>query len=334
MSISYNGKEYGATKVINYSASPDYNRGVTVDNIQTGNYQATDNGFLMIQLQSQQSNPTKISVVRSKTPITDTGTEIASIVLSQYQYSETLVAQVMAREYYKLVIEGAGNPQVLSCMFYPYATTVPMKLTENISIEQVEGLESELDSKQEVGNYFNKDTDVLDITAGGTNTDDGYLFANMMTPSELRKRFTALGSGAVTTEQFINAIDYSRKTAFKVNMVSAKIHISDLPLTNAILEVVRLTDNTVILTARDLFVLTTYEFRKYPDGQFSGWKKTVNIDGSIPAEFILLPVGYCYIQANGTGTPDTVFNTTGKWQEITSTATGFPSGTRIWKKLS
>ena len=80
MAILHNGNEYSSTKIINYSAAPDYNRGVTVDNIQSGNYQATDNGFLFIQLQSQQSNPTKVSVVRSKTPITDTGTEIASIV--------------------------------------------------------------------------------------------------------------------------------------------------------------------------------------------------------------------------------------------------------------
>lgn len=191
MSIYHNGKEYGTTKVINYSASPDYNRGVTVDNIQTGNYQATDNGFLMIQLQSQQSNPTKVSVVRSTAPITDTGTEIASIVLSQYQYSETLTAQVMARDYYKLVIEGAGNPQVLSCMFYPYASNIPMKLIEDISIGQVAGLEDELDGKQNAGdyatntalndglatkqnkgNYFNKDTDVLSIDKGGTGADN------------------------------------------------------------------------------------------------------------------------------------------------------------------
>ena len=153
MAILHNGNEYSSTKIINYSAAPDYNRGVTVDNIQSGNYQATDNGFLMIQLQSQQSNPTKVSVVRSKTPITDTGTEIASIVLSQYQYSETLTAQVMARDYYKLVIEGVGNPQVISCMFYPYASNVPIKLTENIGIEQVEGLENELAGKQDAGDY-------------------------------------------------------------------------------------------------------------------------------------------------------------------------------------
>lgn len=286
MAILHNGNEYSSTKIINYSAAPDYNRGVTVDNIQSGNYQATDNGFLMIQLQSQQSNPTKVSVVRSKTPITNTGTEIASIVLSQYQYSETLTAQVMARDYYKLVIEGVGNPQVISCMFYPYASNVPMKLTENISVEQVEGLENELAGKQDKGNYFNKDTDILGTNNGGTGTEDGYLFANVMTFTELRKRFTALGSTAVATEQFVNAIDDSAKTAFKVNLVSAKSYISDCPLSNAILEVVRLTDNTVILTVKDLFVLTTYEFRKTPDGQFSGWKKTTNADGSIPDDLI------------------------------------------------
>lgn len=143
MSIFHNGKEYGATKVINYSAAPDYNKGISITNIQDGNYQATDNGFIVITLQSQQSNVTKVSIVRSKTPITDNeGIEIASRVIQQFQYSETLTVQVMAREYYKLLIDGVGNPQIISCMFYPYASTVPMKLTENISVEQVEGLET------------------------------------------------------------------------------------------------------------------------------------------------------------------------------------------------
>lgn len=179
MSITHNGKEYGATKVINYSAAPDYNRGVTVDNIQSGNYQATDNGFLFIQLQSQQSNPTKVSVIRSKTPITDTGTEIASIVLSQYQYSETLTAQVMAREYYKLTIDGAGNPQVISCMFYPYATNVPIKLTEDITMEQVVGLESELAGKQDAGDYATN-TALNNGLAGKQNKGD-YATSNELT---------------------------------------------------------------------------------------------------------------------------------------------------------
>ena len=124
----------------------------------------------------------------------------------------------------------------------------------------------------------------LSVAKGGTGSEDGYLFANLMTYPELRKRFTALGSGAVTTEQFINAITPTEKTAFKVDMISANTYISDFPLSNAILEVVRLTDNTVILTAKDLFVLTTYEFRKSPDGQFSGWKKIRNLDGTTPLE--------------------------------------------------
>ena len=59
----------------------------------------------------------------------------------------------MAREYYKLTIDGAGNPQVISCTFYPYASNVPIKLTEDISIGQVVGLEDELDGKQNAGNY-------------------------------------------------------------------------------------------------------------------------------------------------------------------------------------
>lgn len=64
------------------------------------------------------------------------------------------------------------------------------------------------------------------------------------------------------------------------------------------------------------------------------WKILRNDDGSIPADLINLPIGFSYIQAKGTNTPDTVFNTTGKWQDITSSATGFPAGTRIWKKIS
>lgn len=134
----------------------------------------------------------------------------------------------------------------------------------------------------DLANYFNKETDILDIAHGGHGNNDGYLFSNVMTFEELRTRFIALGSTAVTTEQFINAIADSTKTAFKVNLVSAKNYISDCPLTNAVLEVVRLTDTTIMLTAKDLFVFTTYEFRKSPDGQFSGWKKTVDSDGSIP----------------------------------------------------
>lgn len=172
MSIFHNGKEYGATKVINYSASPDYNRGVSVTNIQDGNYQATDNGFLLIELQSQQSNVTKVAVIRSQNPITDnTGTEIASRVIQQFQYSEILTVQVMAREYYKLLIEGAGNPQVLSCMFYPYASTVPMKLTESVGVEQIEGL-GELATVDNV-NLVTQTTGNLPTDKGGTGYTTG-----------------------------------------------------------------------------------------------------------------------------------------------------------------
>ena len=141
----------------------------------------------------------------------------------------------------------------------------------------------------------------LSVAKGGTNTEDGYLFANVMTFSELRKRFTALGSGAVTTEQFINAITPTKKTGFNVDMVSAKSFISDFPLDNAVLEVVRLTNNTVILTARDLFVLTTYEFRKSPEGLLTGWRKTRNDDGSIPADLIP-PTVLTYTNDQGTWT--------------------------------
>lgn len=240
MSITHNGKEYGGTNVINYSAAPDYNRGVTVDNIQSGNYQATDNGFLFIQLQSQQSNPTKVSVIRSKTPITDTGIEIASIVISQYQYSETLTAQVMAREYYKLTIDGAGNPQVLSCTFYPYATNVPIKLIEDISIEQVTGLEDELDgkqnagnyatntalndglaTKQDKGNYFNKDTDKINLA----NQVTGELGTNN------------IANNAITSEQIAdNTI---------VNGDIANATITGAKLVNKTITAKQIADNTI-----------------------------------------------------------------------------------------
>lgn len=252
MSIFKNGKNYGSTQVINYSATPDYNRGVIVDNIQSGNYVATDNGFLLIQIKSEQSNPTKVSVVRSKKPITNTGTEIASIVLSQYQYLEMLTAQVMAHEYYKLVIEGAGNPQVISCMFYPYASTVPMKLTENIGMEQVDGLNSELDekvdntdltnyytktetnaelaeksntnhthsnyatidnltdglsTKQNIGNYFNKDTDKLtrNLISSTINTD----FVNMLGTSNNTTVFPFYTGTTMTTAKWMQALQNS-----------------------------------------------------------------------------------------------------------------------------
>lgn len=334
MAILHNGNEYSSTKIINYSAAPDYNRGVTVDNIQSGNYQATDNGFLMIQLQSQQSNPTKISVVRSKTPITDTGTEIASIVLSQYQYSETLTAQVMAREYYKLTIDGAGNPQVLSCTFYPYTSNVPIKLTEDITMEQVVGLESELAGKQDAGNYFNKNTDVLDIAHGGT--------------------------GGTTKEQAqknlgINDFELIPYKHLDLNKATNGILVTNphylenkpsnlIPSGEIIVETV-LGRNSTTFTDNGPYAyhLQTYRTRAgfayaqricKPIGVVGEWKLLRNDDGSIPAGLINLPVGFSYIQASGTNTPDVIFSTTGKWQEITSTATGFPAGTRIWKKIS
>lgn len=241
MSIYHNGKEYGTTKVINYSASPDYNRGVTVDNIQTGNYQATDNGFLMIQLQSQQSNPTKVSVVRSTAPITDTGTEIASIVLSQYQYSETLTAQVMARDYYKLAIEGAGNPQVLSCMFYPYATNVPIKLTEDITMEQVAGLENELDGKQDKGNYFNKDTDKINLA----NQVTGVLGSNNIANDAI--------TGAKIADNAIKANNIASSAITSLEIASKAIqshHITDATITgvklaNKTITAKQIADNTI-----------------------------------------------------------------------------------------
>lgn len=377
MSITHNGKEYGATKVINYSAAPDYNRGIAVNNIQTGNYQANDNGFLLIQLQSQQSNPTKVSVVRSKTPITSTGTEIASIVLSQYQYSETLTAQVMAREYYKLTIDGAGNPQVLSCVFYPYATNVPIKLTEDISIEQVDGLESELAGKQDVGdyatsneltqglatkqdagdyatntalndglatkqdkgNYFNKDKDVLSEKNGGTGTDNGLNFKNVYSWLEFLELLGLRDEDApFTIQQLIDKINILPLNSFEFSFYfwgeSLTIpEISYGKISSNIMTVKKVTTNVLEFTF--LYGVNGSIFKMYTNNSIANnFYLARGNNGSIPAELISLPVGFSYIQANGTGTPDTVFNTTGKWQEITSTATGFPSGTRIWKKIS
>lgn len=325
MSITHNGKEYGATKVINYSAAPDYNRGVTVDNIQSGNYQATDNGFLFIQLQSQQSNPTKVSVIRSKTPITDTGTEIASIVLSQYQYSETLTAQVMAREYYKLVIEGAGNPQVLSCMFYPYASTVPMKLTENITVEQVEGLENELAGKQDAGdyatntalnnglagkqnkgdyatsneltqglagkqdkgNYFNKNTDILDIAHGGHGTTDGFGWKNAYSDAEFNAKIGL--KYPFTTQQLASAIIKLIQPVFCMvyGWRQDQSFITDFP--GSIFShrtIINYIDNSQFyIETIDPGSLTTY-ICNVSGGVAGKWIKTRNYDGSIPADLI------------------------------------------------
>lgn len=158
MSILHNGQQYGAVQVINYSAALDYNRGVEITNIQDGTYIAPDNGYILITLKSEQSNPTKVSVLRNKEPITDVGEEIASRILQQYQYSETLTVNVLARDYYKLFIEGAGNPKILKCMFYPFASTVPMKLIDTITPEQVEG--------------------VLPVDKGGTGTNNAFNFQN------------------------------------------------------------------------------------------------------------------------------------------------------------
>lgn len=287
MSIYHNGKEYGATKVINYSASPDYNRGVTVDNIQTGNYQATDNGFLMIQLQSQQSNPTKVSVVRNTAPITDTGTEIASIVISQYQYSETLVAQVMARDYYKLVIEGAGNSQVISCMFYPYASNVPIKLIESISMEQVEGLENELDGKQDVGNYFNKDTDVLGIAHGGHG---GTTVEKAQTNLRIND-FNRNNYERVDLNKAKNGVVVCRKD-YLTNAPS-----SDLSNSGEILIETILGQSSTTFSDNNAY---TYNLQIYkernshlvlerickPNGVVGEWKLLRKADGSIPADLI------------------------------------------------
>lgn len=360
MSITHNGKEYGATKVINYSAAPDYNRGVTVDNIQSGNYQATDNGFLFIQLQSQQSNPTKVSVIRSKTPITDTGTEIASIVLSQYQYSETLTAQVMAREYYKLTIDGAGNPQVLSCTFYPYTSNVPIKLTENITMEQVEGLESELagkqdagdyatntalnnglagkqnkgdyatsneltqglETKQDKGNYFNKNTDILDIAHGGHGgTTKEQAQKNLGINDFKINRYERLDLNKAKNGVLVGRPDYLE------NKPSNLIDSGEI-----IVETVLGPDSTTFTDNGPYsYHLQTYRSRAgfayaqrtcQPIGVVGEWKLMRNHDGSIPADLINLPVGFIYIQLRGQSTPDQLFGSNGKWQDISSTYAG------------
>lgn len=311
MSITHNGKEYGATKVINYSAAPDYNRGITVDNIQSGNYQATDNGFLFIQLQSQQSNPTKVSVIRSKTPITDTGTEIASRILQQYQYSETLTAQVMAREYYKLIIEGAGNPQVISCRFYPYTSNVPIKLTEDISIGQVAGLEDELDgkqdagdyatntalnnglnSKQDKGNYFNKDTDILNKKNGGLGEE--------LTFQNPRSIFRVSGSGGEDINSL--ACPGIRRSTWNTN---------NTPTTNWSGQGYLIDFNWV--EGMNGYATSGYgcQYFIYPTGSvykryrassaFKEWKLIENSDGSIPAD-IISPTVLKYENSDGTWT--------------------------------
>lgn len=374
MSIFHNGKEYGATKVINYSASPDYNRGVAVTNIQDGNYQATDNGFLLIELQSQQSNVTKVSVIRSQNPITDnTGTEIASIVLSQYQYSETLIAQVMARDYYKLIIEGVGNPQVLSCMFYPYASTVPIKLTENITMEQVEGLGElavvdnvdlatqttgvlpigkggtgttnateaytalggkALGKMDSIALTDDKLTGVLPVNKGGTGRYDGFGFRNGYHADEF---WNLLGlSIPCTTQEFCDA--FRNYCDNPVNGIPKPVSILNIATIHTILlsdlppEINSVNGHQLQIKYSDFNQIEMQLVAPYGNyslygggisaGIFRGWKKLRNNDGSIPAELINLPIGFIYIQLRDQSTPDKLFGSSGKWQDISATYAG------------
>lgn len=311
MSIFHNGKEYGATKIINYSAAPDYNKGISVTNIQDGNYRATDNGFLLIELQSQQSNVTKVSVIRSQNPITDnTGTEIASRVIQQFQYSETLTVQVMAREYYKLLIDGVGNPQIISCVFYPYSSTVPMKLTENIGVEQVDGLETAdvRDIKYNIIDNTSPITDIKDLPYGWSIV----LKENLI-------------NAPMTYGGFSVPIVHKRNLAGQVMFYWYLSYAGIIRLLNLYYSGSQEEDGTIewdnSVSNIDLSISTIVS----EAGTFSASQTVLMIENGVikkvPKDSIL-PIGFIYIQHRGQSTPDVLFGTSGKWQDISSTYAG------------
>lgn len=306
MSIFHNGKEYGATKVINYSAAPDYNKGVSVTNIQDGNYQATDNGFLLIELQSQQSNVTKVSVIRSQNPITDnTGTEIASRVIQQFQYSETLTVQVMAREYYKLIIDGVGNPQIISCVFYPYSSTVPMKLTENIGVEQIDGLET-ADVRDIWYNIIDNNspiTDVKDLPYGWSMISKN--LANQ--PEEWNNKAIL----PIVHKPYL----YQGKLFlwyYKVGMGfidSLNLYHYGLLEENDILKWYNNVANI------DLSISTEVS----ETGTFTASQTVLMIENGVIKKVLkdsIFPIGFIYIQLRAQQTPDQLFHSSGKWRDI------------------
>lgn len=172
---------------------------------------------------------------------------------------------------------------------------------------------------------------VLPVNKGGTGTNDAFNFVNFIYFSSIAAKIGFEIGGTI--------IDFCLKLpnncAF-VTLIQGS-YFSDNNTFGGILRISKYDNNSTWLYL-DRFSKRGNEWRQaigtIQNNVFSGWKNIRNEDGSIPADLINLPVGFSYIQAKGTGTPDTVFGTAGKWQEITSIATGFPAGTRIWKKIS
>lgn len=59
-----------------------------------------------------------------------------------------------------------------------------------------------------------------------------------------------------------------------------------------------------------------------PNGVIGEWKKLRNDDGSIPSDLSNLPIGFIYLQLRGQSTPDMIFGTSGKWQDVSNLYAG------------
>lgn len=59
-----------------------------------------------------------------------------------------------------------------------------------------------------------------------------------------------------------------------------------------------------------------------PNRVIGEWKKLRNDDGSIPSDLSNLPIGFIYLQLRGQSTPDMLFGTSGKWQDVSNLYAG------------
>ena len=185
-------------------------------------------------------------------------------------------------------------------------------------------------TKQNKGNYFNKDKDILGVNKGGTGNATGLNYKNYCGLYESICSMLGIENTPRTIQEFWNKVPYMLDITF----LATGYNITDLP-TKAYhyINITKQDGNLSWITIKSWRSNTTY-LAYVADNIVSTFVLVRKSDGSIPADLINLPVGFSYIQASGTNTPDVVFSTAGKWQEITSTATGFPAGTRIWKKIS
>ncbi len=129
-----------------------------------------------------------------------------------------------------------------------------------------------------------KAINVLDVVHGGTKSNDGYLFKNCFTQDTILAHVGSGFSRGGTSQQFMNAFISSNETALFLNMVGGKQFMSDFPYGNGYLKIIKLTNNTCVMTAYDLFSFAQSERRILPDFGLTPWTEVRKPDGSIPTE--------------------------------------------------